>query len=422
LKDYLAINDYGYLGDPAATAKSLASETGWVIPMPLLYHGNLLTVPDGEVGKDQQFNNSSGFNGFPAGMRNPEGSFTGSGYKAVWYSSDGKSTLADYSISNKTSDIQEGYDYRPAGFSVRCIKGEMKTLPNLITTHAYNITQTSASTGATIVSDGEAPAASRGVCWNTTGNYNPTIDDNKTSDGSGITAFTSLMTGLMPGEVYYVRSYSINSDGIAYGNLEVFTTKIADADGNIYNTILLKDKIWMAENLETSTFNDGTSIPLVSDNAAWMTLSSPGFCYYNNDEITNNATYGALYNWYAVSSGKLCPSDWHIPSDEEWTDFTNFLAGESIAGGRLKEAGTAHWSGPNMGATDDKGFTALPGGSRDKNGIYSQLGLDGNWWSSSEYNASDSWSRNMNYNSISIIKYHLSKSTGVSVRCIKNSN
>jgi uncharacterized protein (TIGR02145 family) len=410
------------MDDQGATAKSVASKTGWEIPLPLMYHGDLIPVPDGEVGKDQQYNNSSGFNGFAAGMRNPDGSFTESGYKSVWYSADGTTTLADFSISNKTSNIQEGYDYRSAGFSVRCIKGETKTLPVLITAHTYNITQTSATSGATIATDGEANVTNRGVCWNTTGNYSPTIDDNKTSDGIGITSFTSLMTGLLPGEVYYVRSYAINSDGIAYGNLEVFSTKIADADGNIYNTILLKDKIWMVENLKTTSFNDGTTIPLVVDNTSWLTLSAPGFCYYNNDEISNKASYGGLYNWYAVNTGKLCPSDWHVASDEEWTDFTSFMAGEIIAGGRLKETGTAHWFSPNNGATDEKGFTALPGGSRDKSGIYNQLGLDGNWWSTSEYNINESWYRNMNYNVAGVKRNYQSKSNGLSVRCIKNSN
>ena len=176
---------------------------------------------------------------------------------------DGTSTLADFSISNGTANIQEGYDYRSAGFSVRCIKGETKTLPNLITTQCNNITQTTATSGATIAGDGEAPVTSRGVCWNTTGNYSPTIDENKTVDGTGITPFTSLMTGLMPGKVYYVRSYAISSDGIAYGTLDVFTTKIADTDGNIYNTVFINDKIWMAENLKTTRYNDGTTIPLV---------------------------------------------------------------------------------------------------------------------------------------------------------------
>ena len=228
MNEYLAINDYGYMGDQGATAKSIASKTGWVIPQPLDYHGDLIPVPNGEVGKDQQYNNSSGFNGFAAGMRNPEGSFTGSGYTGVWLSSDGTSTSADFSISNKEVNIQQGYDYRSAGFSVRCIKGDMKALPVLITTQAYNITQTTASSGATIAGEGEAPVTSRGVCWNTTGDIYPTIQDNKTSDGTGITAFTSSLTGLMPGTVYYVRSYAINSDGIAYGSLDVFTTQSAD--------------------------------------------------------------------------------------------------------------------------------------------------------------------------------------------------
>ena len=233
MNDYLAINGYGYMGDNGATAKSIASKTGWVIPQPLDYHGNLIPVPDGEVGKDQQFNNSSGFNGFAAGMRNPEGSFTGSGYTGVWLSSDGTSTSADFSISNKEVNIQQGYDYRSAGFSVRCIRGDMKALPILITTHAYNIMQTTASSGATIAGEGEAPVTSRGVCWNTTGDIYPTIQDSKTEDGTGITAFTSSMTGLIPGTVYYVRSYAINSDGISYGSLDVFTTLSADAAGSI---------------------------------------------------------------------------------------------------------------------------------------------------------------------------------------------
>jgi uncharacterized protein (TIGR02145 family) len=233
MNEYLAINDYGYMNDQGATAKSIASKTGWVIPLPLDYHGDLIPVPDGEVGKDQQFNNSSGFNGFAAGMRNPVGSFTGSGYTGVWFSSDGTSTSADFSITNKEVNIQQGYDYRSAGFSVRCIKGDVKALPILITTHAYNITQTTASSGATLAGEGEAPVTSRGVCWNTSGDIYPTILDNKTSDGTGITAFTSSLTGLIPGTVYYVRSYAINSDGISYGSLDVFTTQSADATTNI---------------------------------------------------------------------------------------------------------------------------------------------------------------------------------------------
>ena len=134
-------------------------------------------------------------------------------------------------------------------------------MPNLITTDVYDITQTTAKSGATIVGIGESPVTSRGVCWDTTGDRYPTIEDNRTTDGSGTETFTSQLTGLLPGTVYYLRSYAVNSDGIAYGTLEVFTTQIADVDGNIYNTILLDGNIWMKENLKTTSYNDSTTIP-----------------------------------------------------------------------------------------------------------------------------------------------------------------
>lgn len=420
--DYLMINDFAYHGEPGAIAKSLASKTGWNVPQPTLNHGYLLPVPDGVVGKDAQYNNSTGFNGMPGGMRNPDGTFSGIGYVGVWNTASGTSSMWDFSMYNKGSIIQQGDDYRPAGFSIRCIKGETKTLPNLITTNAYDITQTTATSGATAAGVGESPVTSRGVCWNTSGSNYPTIEDNKTIDGTGTETFTSLMTGLIPGTLYYIRAYAINSDGIAYGTLQEFSTKIADIDGNIYNTVSINDKIWIVENLKTTRYNDGTTIPLVTDNAAWSTLATPGYCYYNNDDITYKSTYGGLYNWFAVSTGKLCPIDWHVPSDAEWTAFTDFMAGEIVAGGRLKEIGTAHWLTPNTGATNENGFTALPGGSRDNNGNFNNIGQDGNWWSSSENDANSSWYRNMNFNVSSIDRNYYSKANGLSVRCIKSHN
>lgn len=416
--DYLTINGFGYHGDQWAIAKSLASKSGWDVTQ----SGGGYPIPEGAVGKDPQYNNSSGFNGFSAGIRGIDGTFSGIGYTGVWYSSSGTSSLTDFSAYNTGVSLQQGDDNLTAGFSVRCIKGETKTLPNLITTNAYNITQTTAASGATYAGAGESPVTSRGVCWNTTGNKYPTIEDNKTADGTGTEPFTSLITGLIPGTVYYLRSYAINSDGISYGTLDVFTTKIADADGNVYNTLYLKDKIWMVENLKTTRYNDGTAIPLVTDNTAWAALSSSGYCYYNNDEITSKSIYGGLYNWNAVNTGKLCPIDWHVPADAEWTELVNFMAGDTYAGGRLKETGTEHWLSPNAEATNDKGFTALPGGSRDTNGTFNNIGLDGIWWSSTEYNAGNALYRNMNYNTGSILRNYNNKSTGFSVRCVKNGN
>ena len=226
----------------------------------------------------------------------------------------------------------------------------------------------------------------------------------------------------MPGTVYYLRSYAINSDGIAYGTLEVFTTQIADADGNTYNTLLLYDKIWIAENLKTTKYNDSTAIHLATDNYTWSGLSGPGYCWYDNDSVSYKEPYGALYNWASVNTGNLCPLGWHVPTDADWTSLIDFLAGESVAGGRLKEAGTDHWSSPNTDATNEKGFTALPGGERSNIGIFGNVGLTGSWWSSSEFDTENAWSRRMTFDEGSVTRNSNNKSNGYSVRCVKAAN
>ena len=134
MKDYLVVNGFNYADNQEAVAKSIASKTGWDVPQPFLYQGSLIPVPDDVVGKNQQNNNSTGFNGFPAGIRGPDGSFSAIGAETVWYSASGTTTAADFSIASSSADLQQAYDYRSAGFSIRCIKGEAKTLPNLLTT------------------------------------------------------------------------------------------------------------------------------------------------------------------------------------------------------------------------------------------------------------------------------------------------
>jgi uncharacterized protein (TIGR02145 family) len=177
----------------------------------------------------------------------------------------------------------------------------------------------------------------------------------------------------------------------------------------------------MAENLKTTKYNDGTSIPLVTDGAAWAALSTPGYCWYNNDAATYKATYGGLYNWYTVNTGKLCPTGWHVPTDAEWTTLTTYLGGESVAGGRLKETGTTHWASSNEGATNESGFTALPGGKRSYDGLFNGNKINGVWWSSTEYPSSYAWYRFM-YSYLSDVTrdYYYSKPYGFSVRCIKD--
>jgi uncharacterized protein (TIGR02145 family) len=197
---------------------------------------------------------------------------------------------------------------------------------------------------------------------------------------------------------------------------------IKDKDGNIYTSVTIGTQIWMVENLKTTKYNDGTDIPLVTDNTAWSNLTTPAYCWYNN-EIANKTPYGALYNWYAVNTGKLCPSGWHVPLDTEWGKLYDYLGGGlDVDGGKLKETGTTHWNSPNTGATNETGFTALPGGDRYINGAYYNIGVGGFWWSSTEYTnaASDAWVRSLYYASTDWVKDHDPKGVGFSVRCLKD--
>jgi uncharacterized protein (TIGR02145 family) len=158
---------------------------------------------------------------------------------------------------------------------------------------------------------------------------------------------------------------------------------VADIEGNIYDVIRIGKQLWMKENLKTTKFNNGIVISNVTDSIAWReSYNTPAFCWYNNDSLGFKNIYGALYNWNSVSTELLCPTGWHMPSDDEWKTLMKFLGGQNIAGGKLKETGTLHWSSPNTGATNESGFTALPGGLRDDHhGRFEEPGLKGYWWS-----------------------------------------
>jgi uncharacterized protein (TIGR02145 family) len=195
---------------------------------------------------------------------------------------------------------------------------------------------------------------------------------------------------------------------------------VTDIDGNVYNTVTIGTQVWMKENLKTINYNDGITIPNITGNADWIGLTSGAYCWYNNDAETYKATYGALYNWHAVSTVKLCPIGWHVPSFEEWLDLATYLGGESVAGGKLKETGTTHWLSPNTGATNETGFTALPGSLRHHEGGFSYVSQGGVWWSSSESNTFNAWGRGMNYNNSNLDIWSVEKFYGFSVRCVKD--
>jgi uncharacterized protein (TIGR02145 family) len=184
--------------------------------------------------------------------------------------------------------------------------------------------------------------------------------------------------------------------------------------------VTIGTQIWMKENLKTTKYNDETNISNITDNTAWSNLTSPAYCYYDNDAATQKNIYGALYNWYAVNTGKLCPTGWHVPSDVEWTTLTTYLGGESVAGGKLKETGTILWVSPNTGATNESGFTALPGGCRNDLGGCTYNGQYGYWWSSSEYDSFKGKWRLMGYDHADIIPHNNTKNYGFSIRCLRD--
>jgi uncharacterized protein (TIGR02145 family) len=208
---------------------------------------------------------------------------------------------------------------------------------------------------------------------------------------------------------------------------------INDVEGNSYKTVTIGTQTWMAENLKVSKYNDGTDIPNITDKVEWQNNTTGAWSYFYNT-ANNNAKFGKLYNWYALSKAtngnkNVCPEGWHVPSDAEWTVITDYLGGNLVAGGKMKEVGIKNWDSPNIEATNVSLFTALPGGTRDSNGYfspvtslydYSPMGIIGSWWSSSESNANNA--RYLYLGSVSQSSYRNNdnKKKGFSVRCLRD--
>jgi uncharacterized protein (TIGR02145 family) len=197
------------------------------------------------------------------------------------------------------------------------------------------------------------------------------------------------------------------------------TSEIKDGDGNVYTSITIGTQVWLKENLKTTSYSDGESIPLVTDNDEWGHLETQGYCWYNNEEITYKSKFGALYNWYVVNSGKICPTGWHVPSFDEWEDLTTFLGGELVAGGKLKEEGTTYWADQNT-ADNSSGFSARGGGYRDGNGFFGSILEQGYRWTATETNSSHAWAKFIGWSTVNTYKDEMYKDAGFSVRCIKN--
>lgn len=202
-------------------------------------------------------------------------------------------------------------------------------------------------------------------------------------------------------------------------SFKLLAQAVSDYDGNIYDTVTIGAQTWMKENLKVTHYNDGTEITLVADSAVWSRLTTPAYCWHSNDTAYKNI-YGALYNWYMVNTDRLCPSGWHVPDEGEWRTLINYLGGDTVAGGKLKEKGTEHWISPNTGADNSSGFIALPGGCRSIPGPFSFIGKYGNWWSATEHHATHSWAFIIETYCTKVYKAGFYKYAGASVRCLKD--
>ena len=207
---------------------------------------------------------------------------------------------------------------------------------------------------------------------------------------------------------------------------------VKDASDNIYRTVKIGKQVWMAENLRTTKYRDGSNITLQTDDVLWenydyinnINTRIPMMCWYQNDQTTySDNKFGALYNWYVISAStngnkQICPNGWHVPTDDEWGTLINYLGGEMVAGGRMKSTGTQYWQTQNTTPADTVGFAGLPGGYRGQNGKFYNLGIEANWWSSSSQWPEKSWRFSLDDYGSYINRGTGGNGNGFSVRCI----
>ena len=320
-------------------------------------------------------------------------------------------------------------------YSAQTSFSTLAAVPVITTSDVTDVSNSTANCGGNITHDGGASITARGVCWSK--NKIPMITDNKTSDGIGTGSFQSSIINMDPSTQYYVRAYATNNAGTGYGMIYSFKTKVeikfnpnlnygttADIDGNIYKTITIGTQTWMAQNLRTTHYRNGEPIIQIIDGRGWYNTTSSAYCNYwniNNDDTI--AMIGRLYNAYSISdSRQIAPTGWHISTRAEWETLINFLGGMSAARLKLKESGTTHWGAPNTGATNESGFTALPGGFRVGD-QFMNLGCEGVWC------FSDLGSGNLitgYFLKLSFIENYIGiypgqdYSDGYSVRCVKD--
>jgi uncharacterized protein (TIGR02145 family) len=333
---------------------------------------------------------------------------------------------------NTIDNLNPGVKYYVMAYAINSIGtsfGELKSFTTLGKAPTVRILDYTNLTSSGITLNGVVSARD----LNTTVTFQYVKDSNTDTTyvvyGSPVTenddTITVNITGLNSLTTYHFRIKTENDLGSVYSAyltvktvITGFQGTVQDIEGNTYQTIGIGYQQWMTENLKAVKYSNGTKIPSINNDSIWAQLTGAGFCWYAKDSVASYNTYGALYNWYAVNNGQLCPTDWHVPTNEDITQMVNYIGGAGEAGGLLKETGTVHWNSPNTGATNKYSFTARAGGKRLADGIFDFVKVEGNWWSSTEYSTLNGSNLTMLFNYSNSFQAYSNKKIGMSIRCI----
>ena len=467
LKDYVSSqNQYLCDSNNSYIAKSLADTIGWQISSTSGYNNTTC-----DIGNTLSENNATGFSALPAGNRYYQISDYNIDYgyfnqQAFYWSSTEYGSPDFYGVIGQANywnlrydnpSFIERDDEKSYGYSVRCIHDEIEAqLPSVTTATISNTAATTVTCGGNVTADGGSNVIARGVCWSTW--HNPIITDWHTTDGIGIGSYTSNLSGLTPGTLYYVRAYATNGKGTTYGDEMNFTTyslqpnqesipcpnvaTVTDIDGNMYNTVQIGDQCWMRENMRTTHYPDGTEITQGTYNSSTMSYTTGLYVpTYDGDPTV----LGCMYNWPSVMHGAvsssanpsgvqgICPTGWHVPSDAEWSQLIQYVGNQSqyLCNNNSSHIAKAFASpygwisstttcavGNITSSNNIMGFSVLPLSSVQSDNCHAY------YWSTSQWDALSARYRGFSYNSATILgiyntdnmeKYHY-----LFVRCVKN--